>query len=361
MITVKVTTPSGDTPHIKMTTGSKGIIGNYRFLVDKDTGEADWWVVVHGLPKQDETLCAKENTILITQETEFVKQFQQKYVDQFNWVITSQKPLKHPRKIYTHQGHQSYLFMRRIQPGQSLENYQNQFRTFDELRAMKVSDIPKTGLMTAVVSHKTRTVGAVARYQFITKLKEHFGSRFDIYSNQPNVFGPETKIAGFKWDAVAPYKYVIAIENSRVPHWWTNHLFDAFLAGAYPFYFGDPSIFEYFPQNSLTLIDINDIPGAIRTIEKAISENYFEKYQKEIWEARRLALDKYNLFQVIADTIDTLPSGSEKTTVTINPERDNAMELKNRLVKEIKKVPLVRSVAKTAYRTYRTLRYGQKF
>ena len=138
-------------------------------------------------------------------------------------------------------------------------------------------------------------------------------------------------------------------------------MFDAFLAGAYPFYFGDPSIFEYFPQNSLTLIDINDIPGAIRTIEKAISENYFEKYQKEIWEARRLALDKYNLFQVIADTIDTLPSGSEKTTVTINPERDNAMELKNRLVKEIKKVPLVRSVAKTAYRTYRTLRYGQKF
>lgn len=361
MIKVKVTTPSPLVPLIKMTKGSQGIVGNYQFFVDTDVPDADWWVVVHGLHEDKTTLCPKENTILITQETEVVKTYQPRFTKQFNWVITSQQTLKHPHKIYTHQGHQSYLFMRRRQPGQSVEEYQKQFRSFDELRKMKPADIPKSKLLTAVVSHKKRSEGALARYEFIMKLKEHFGDRLDIYSTQPNVFGPETKVTGLKWDAVAPYKYVLSIENSFVPHWWTNHLFDAFLAGAYPFYYGHPSISEYLPKDSMTLIDIHDPKSSIEKIEKAISENYYENHQKDVWEARGLVLDKYNLFQVIADAIDKLPSSSQKTAVTIGPERDPLMVMKNKMVKGIKKVPLIRSAAKFAYRTYRTFRYGQKF
>jgi len=339
----------------------KDVIGNYRFLVNTDAPEADWWIIVHGLPQDTKTVCPKENTILITQETEVVKQYQQRYVNQFNWIITCQKTLKHPRKIYTHQGHLSYLFMRRKQPDQSLESFQNQFKTFDELRAMTPESIPKSKELTAVVSHKQRSEGAVARYNFIMKLKEHFGSRFDIFSNQPNVFGPETKVAGFKWDAVAPYKYVLSIENSYVPHWWTNHLFDAFIAGAYPIYYGHPSIFDYFPKNSLTLIDVNDISESIAIIEKVLSEDYFEKYQKEVWAARKLALDKYNLFQVIIDAIEKLPSASKKTEVMIHAEKDRMMLLKNKLVTEVKKIPIIRTVAQKIYRKYRFLRYGKQF
>jgi hypothetical protein len=246
--------------------------------------------------------------------------------------------------------------MKRIEPGQSVESYQKQFKSFDELRAM--TSIPKSKVMTAVISHKLRTEGAKVRHHFIMKMKEHFGDQFDVYSNKPNVFGPDTKIADYKWNAVAPYKYVISIENSYAPHWWTNHLFDAFLAGAYPIFYGHPSIFQYFSKDALTLIDIKDIPGSIATIEKVISGNYYEKHLKDIWEARRLVLDKYNLFAMLADTIPTLHStGGKRKTIAISPEKKPW--LKAKIIETLKGKGMLYTVPQKIYRVYRKIRYGE--
>jgi hypothetical protein len=214
------------------------------------------------------------------------------------------------------------------------------------------------------VSQKLRTVGAIERHHFIMKLKEHFGDKFDIYSNAVsdpnlNVFGPTAKSTPRKWDAVAPYKYVISIENSYVPHWWTSHLYDAFIAGAYPFFYGHPSIYDYFPKNSLTLIDIKDIPGSIATIEKAISENYYEKNLKDIWVARNLVLDKYNVFNLISETIQKLPSSkSAPRLVVLSPEQKPW--LKKKIVETLRGKGLLYTVPRKIYRIYRRLRYGEK-
>ncbi len=360
MVKIKVSTSSPLIPYLKQTPGGRGIIGKYQFFVNEDTPDADWWVVVHGVPQVQHTLCPKENTILFTQEAESVKRYQPSFVRQFHWIVTCQESLKHPRKIYNQQGHQSYLFMKRIAPGQNLESYRAQFKNYDELRAMTPSDIPKSKIMTTVASHKQRTEGAVKRHEFIKKIKEHFGERFDIYCNVPGFFGPETKVAGYKWDAVAPYKYVLSIENDYVPHWWTNHLFDAFIAGAYPIFYGHPSIFQYFPEGALTLIDLNDVPKAIQTIEKVISENYYEKHIDDIWAARRLTLDKYNLLQTIADVIDKLPAGADKKQITVKPERDRMLEWKQAAIKKISN-PLLRGPAKIIYHSYRRVRYGERW
>lgn len=358
MIKVKVSTTSPLIPHAKMTPGSTGVIGEYRFLIDEPAGDADWWVVVHALPAAEKTLCPKENTILITQETESVKTFRRSFTKQFHWIVTCQKNLKHPRKIYYHQGHQSYLFLHRRRPDESAAAYRDSFPSYDRLRAMTPADLPKSKQIAAVVSHKLRTEGAQARYDFLMKLKEHFGDRLDIYSNRPGVFGPETKVAGLKWDALSPYRYVVSIENSFVPHWWTNHLFDAFIAGAYPFYYGHPSVFEYFPKDALTPIDIHDAGGSIAAIEAALAGNFAETRRGAVWEARRLALDKYNLLQVIADVISRLPAGSKKRLVAIKPERNRTLELKQALIRKIQQ-PLLRRAAKTVYHAYRFARYGE--
>ena len=360
MIKVKVSTASPLVPHIKMTPGSKGIVGNFQFFVDQDVEEVDWWVVVDDLPKKEKVICPQENTILVTQETEIVKTYSQKYIDQFNWVITSQQTLKHPRQIFTQQGHQSYLFLSRLQPGQSAEDYRKRFRTFDELRAM--TDIPKSKGLSTVISQKLRTEGAKARRDFVMKLKEHFGDRLDIYSNKLednrlNVFGESAKSTPYKWDAVAPYKYVLSIENSYAPHWWTNHLFDAFLAGAYPIFYGHPSVFDYFPKDSLTLIDINDVPASIATIEKVIAENYYEKNLKAIWEARRLVLEKYYLFAMLADTIGKLPSSNKPKLITLRP--GEKPWLKRKIVETLHGKGILYTATRKIYRTYRKLRYGE--
>ena len=356
MIKVKISTINPAVPHIKITPASSGVVGNFKFFIDQDVEEADWWVVVDGFPKKEKVICPTENTILITQETEVVKKYNQRYVDQFNWVITSQQTLKHPRQIFTQQGHQSYLFMKRIEPGQTISDWQKQFKTYDELRAM--NEIPKSKIMTAVISHKLRTEGAIARHNFVMKVKEHFGDRFDIWCNKPNVFGPDTKVVGQKWDAVAPYKYVLSIENSYSPHWWTNHLFDAWLAGAYPIFYGHPSIFEYFPKESLTLIDINNIPEAIATIEKVISGNYYEKHLKDIWVARNLVINKYNLFGMLADTISKLPSGHNPKTVVLKPEP--RPWLKRKIIETLRGKGMLYKIPQKMYRVYRKIRYDEK-
>ena len=219
MIRVKVSTSSPHVPHIKMTPGSTGVVGNFQFFIDKEVPEVDWWVVADNFPKKESVVCPKENTILITQETEVVKKYNPKYVNQFNWVITSQQSLNHPRQIFTQQAHQSYLFLRRRRPDESIEDYKNQFRSFDDLRVMTEKDIPKSKILTTNVSQKLRMQGAIDRHDFIMKLKKHFGDKFDIFSNKvedpkQNVFGPDAKSTTYKWDALAPYKYAISIENS---------------------------------------------------------------------------------------------------------------------------------------------------
>ncbi len=355
MIKVKVSTINPAVPHIKTTPGSSGIIGNFQFFIDQDIENPDWWVVVDGLPKKETAVCPKENTILITQETEVVKKYHEGYLNQFNWIITSQQTIKHPRQIFTQQGHQSYLFMKRRTPEQSVAEWQKQFKTYDELRAMK--EIPKSKEMVAVISHKTRTEGAIARHHFVMKLKEHFGDRFDIYSNIANAFGPDTKVVGQKWDALKDYKYVLSIENSYAPHWWTNHLFDAFLAGAYPIFYGHESVYEYFPKNSLTRIDIKDLPGSIVLIEKVMSENYYEKHLKDIWTARNLVFDKYNLCAMLADTISKLPQGHTPRSITISPEKKPW--LKKKIIETLRGKGLLYTIPQKMYRTYRKIRYDE--
>jgi hypothetical protein len=194
------------------------------------------------------------------------------------------------------------------------------------------------------------------------KLKEHFGDRLDIYSNKLednrlNVFGESAKSTPYKWDAVAPYKYVLSIENSYAPHWWTNHLFDAFLAGAYPIFYGHPSVFDYFPKDSLTLIDINDVPASIATIEKVISLNYYEKNLKAVWEARRLVLEKYYLFAMLADTIGKLPSSNKPKLITLKP--GEKPWLKRKIVETLHGKGILYTAPRKIYRTYRKLRYGE--
>ena len=108
-----------------------------------------------------------------------------------------------------------------------------------------------------------------------------------------------------KWDALAAYKYHVAIENSTVNDYWTEKLTDAYLAGCHPIYHGCPNIGQYFDLPSLTRIDLNDPEKAIAAIEACIEQNRYESSEKKIWEAREKVLDAYNLFAIISDYIET--------------------------------------------------------
>jgi len=347
MIRVKLSTKAQGMPLIRFTPGSKAVWGNCQFFyMDDEVKEVDWWIVMEGLAKTEQVACPPENTILIAQENEFMKNYNQKFVNQFAKVVTCHKTMKHPHKILTQQVHPSPFLWARTGRG------------YDELKA--ITEIPKTKLMSVVASHKVRTEGQILRNRFINKMKEHFGNKLDCWSNRPGTFGPDTLIEkDSKWNNIAPYKYYLSIENSSVPHYWTSNLGDAYLAGAYPFYYGHPSVYEYFSKDALTMIDIADIPSSIATIEKVIADNYFEKRQKEIWKARDLVLEKYQIFPMLTDLIQSLPSSKTPKLITLCPEAQPA--LIPSLAKTLKRFSVVHTLAKKAYRQYRTLRYKQKY
>lgn len=346
MITVKLTTPFPQIPIERQTPNSSGVWGNYRFIINQPTEQADWWVVLENVPSLERTICPRENTILITHEVYEMKQYNQKFLNQFSTIVTSQREIKHPHVLHKQQGYLWHVGWFGRGSGVDPKDFKKVFTTYDQLAS--ITNIQKEKSLSVITSNKSRTEGQALRHEFIRKMKDHFSERFDV-------FGAGVNMIRDKWEGIAPYKYHFALENNAVPDYWTEKLADAYLAGAYPIYYGCPNIHDYFPENALTVIDITDIQGSIEKIEKVLSENYYEKYKTEIWKARDLILNKYNFFAMIATTLDTLPSGTDTRIITIRPEKKP--QLFKKTVSVLKTDHRLYTLFQKIYRTYRNMRY----
>src|SRR6185436_3361227 len=128
----------------------------------------------------------------------------------------------------------------------------------------------KDKVLSIVVSNKTFTKGHKKRFDFLQKIEKELGDTIDI-------FGFGFKTIEDKWDAIAPYKYHIAIENASYNDYWTEKLSDAFLGQTHPIYYGCPNIYDYFPKNSLSVIDIEKPDEAIEKIKGIIRSNTYEE------------------------------------------------------------------------------------
>jgi hypothetical protein len=64
-----------------------------------------------------------------------------------------------------------------------------------------------------------------------------------------------------------PYKYVLCMENSNVPHYMTEKIFNAFQAGAIPLYWGAPDLVRrMFHPDTFIYIDPSDVQPALDRI-----------------------------------------------------------------------------------------------
>ena len=78
---------------------------------------------------------------------------------------------------------------------------------------------------------------------------------------------------------------------------------------------------EYFPEGSLTSIDMDQPEKAIQIIEACLRDELWEDSQEVRAQARELVLDKYNLFAVMADFVEARIDKKEpRVKVTIRPD-----------------------------------------
>ena len=137
------------------------------------------------------------------------------------------------------------------------------------------------------------------RKDFIQKLTEYkkvdcYGKLFKNISN--DIIETTTWYNPNILDIIKDYKFMICMENSQIPNYWTEKIINGYLGNTIPIYWGDPNIETVF--NEMSFININKlgIDTGIEMIKyldnnldayytmlgrKLITNNQYDKYYHE--------------------------------------------------------------------------------
>jgi len=274
---------------IRQFPGNNSVWGNCKFIFDREFHDYDWLVVYNDFPGNYQKECLPGNqahSLLVTTEPSTIKSYGRSFTDQFGYVLTSQEDwaLPHKGRIYTQPALQWFYGLG-----------SDHALKYDEMFAHP--PLNKTKVFSTVCSSKRQKHTLHnRRYEFTQALKKQVP--------QMEIYGQGVRPMDDKAEALADYRYHLAIENFIGTHHWTEKLSDPFLGATLPFYIGCPNATDYFPSQSFIPLDINDVAGAGEIIQKAIRDNEYDKRLPYILEARRLVLEKYNLFAVLAREIE---------------------------------------------------------
>lgn len=268
------------------------IYGSCEFTFDASDREYDWLVVIddiaHSIPRRIEELaCPSDHTILVTTEPSSITKYGNAFAGQFNYLLTNQEKnvLKHPNATRSQTGNLWFYG-----------------KGYDDIIGAKTPE--KTKKISTVCSSKQQghTIHRL-RFEFTKLLQERVS---DIVR-----FGHGYKWIDLKADALDSYEFHVAIENHYAPHVWTEKLADTFLGYCVPIYYGCPNVYEYFPKESIILIDLNDFEGSIKKIQEIISTpGEYERRFEAIKEARRRVIEEYNLIAMINKIVQNHNSSS---------------------------------------------------
>jgi len=291
---IKVTTNFKNFPLKRQTPNERSVWQDYKFFInDKEVKNCDYWVVFEGLNEKEEAVCKEGGKIFIAAEPCAVKTYNESFLKQFDHIVTSQKQVPHPGAIYDQQSLPWFVGWKYdFDKGKWAEDYS---KTYDELKDIDFIEKPK--LASVICSDKAGTPGQRKRLRFLKKLKKRLGDKIDF-------FGRGFQPVSDKWDAIAPYKYHICLENTATDDYWTEKLSDAFLSLSYPVYWGCTNIDDYFPDDSYSYIDINNLDKAIQQVENILDSGLYEESFEEIKRAKSLVLDIYNFFPHVVDLIE---------------------------------------------------------
>ena len=269
--------------------------GHCTFICDAFERDYDWLVATDDIPRvlrgKEKLDCPPCNTVFVTSEPSSVTRYGKAFAAQFGTLLTSQEEWALPHKNAI-----------RSQTG----NIWFYGKSYDDVIAQE-EPIQKSELISTVCSSKRHAHTMHARrYDFTQRLKAELP--------ELEIFGHGVRYIEKKSEALDPYKFHLAIENHIAPHVWTEKLADAFLGYTVPIYCGCPNVFDYFPEDSVVQIDINDIEGSIKTVQRVLTtEGEYERRLAAVKEARRRVIEEYNLPAMLSRIVENAePTAQEK-------------------------------------------------
>jgi hypothetical protein len=304
MCRIKFSTPWGHSFLIQRTPGKSGIFNHngfqYIFEIDNDCVECDYWFIWGGIPENKRelhTICSPENVFFIVEEAYRERQYQEGFLKQFGGVLTYRDDIQHNKKI-------------------NIDHEINTWHVSPTLDQLTTSNnILKTKELSIVCSDLFILSGHKARFTFVNRLIGHFKDKIDFY-------GKGLNFVDDKWVALAPYKYSVAIENSKFDGYFTEKITECYLAHCMPIYSGAPDISKYFDANSFLEIDVNDYIGSIKKIEQLLDEDPYDKTKDLLIEQKNKYLNEYHIFPFLVKFISiNLSCRNKKRKCLIYNER----------------------------------------
>lgn len=303
--------------YLSLTPNGKGVMNGYQFFFNQDIEDYDYIVIFEKLSRPLQTSIPVEKIIFVAGEASSIKKYRKKFLRQFGHIITCQKSMKHKSKFLRSPGHTWFSK-----------------RTYDEL--LNTTVVKKTKLLSIVVSNKKFTHGHRQRLEFCLKLKRRLGDQVDFFGRGFNEFDD-------KWEAIAPYKYSIAIENSNENHWVTEKIGDCFTSHTFPFYIGAPNIEDYYDPRSFVLIDFNDFEGSIEKILNIISDDeHYDNHLDYLLQAKYDYINNHSIIPMVCKFIDNEVNKDgdikKNTVIKLFPEHILKYKIRFRISKLIQKL-----------------------
>lgn len=284
--------------------------GDFRFYVnDPSVSEVDFWFVIDNLQHiREEVFVDPSKVYYLTAEAIYPAGFfdscdKVDFIGQFSKIYTCHDILNN--NVFSQPPFLGWMI--NANHGPSL--FQETTRDINWLRKLDFLDKPKN--LSVICSSKIQTLDHYVRFKFVTKLKKHFGEALDWYGNG-------VRSVAKKWDAIAPYKYHIVLENQSRVNVITEKIYDSYLGLSYPIYWGAPNLDEYFPTDSFAKINAYDLNGSIDTIERIIESGYFISKRDVLVSCKNRVLENLNPFFRICHIAQDHNTLSIKKLVRLN-------------------------------------------
>ncbi|QJE73655.1 hypothetical protein HHL28_11630 [Aerophototrophica crusticola] len=264
--------------------GGTGTLGGITFT-DAPVAECDAVIICNHSPEDVELRCPPANVWSVVQEPW--------WPGSTEWITRANAGIG---RIYSHHPVRQAPW-RRSHPALPW----HVGRSWDALHGMEPPD--KADAISMIVSKASFYRGHRKRLDFADALSADLLERY----------GKGVRPVADKWDALAPLRYSVAVENSASPDYWTEKVADCWLAWTLPFYAGCPNLPDYVPPESFIRIDLSDPGGAESLMREAVASGQWHRRLEAIAEARRQVLARWAFFPFFAAELAQAPAGPRET------------------------------------------------
>lgn len=277
--------------------------GNIFEVYENSHADIVWDVVIvyENVADLTQIKCRKGGLVFISGEPPLSKEYPKDFMRKFDFVLTTHKNIKHPNLLNSQLALNWHY-------GLSFKTKEQRY-SFAQIASMPLPQ--KSKLISVITSSKEVMPGHNYRQNIISQLKKEFSDYIDFYGRGSNPID-------CKCDAINPYMFHICMENTMIPHYWSEKFADPNLGYAVPIYAGCPNIEDYFNSKGFIKFDMRNYKSIQSVIQSIIQDpqKLYNDYYAGMLENRNRLIHQYTIFDVLHSLLETRISLSDTAMTT---------------------------------------------